>query len=62
MYLLDLTLLVVLLALPFVFLTIVAWAIEVVEDKQWDDLNEWLEYQEDFENKMKGGLFDIWER
>lgn len=62
MYLLDLTLLVILLALPFVFLTIVAWAIEVVEDKQWDDLNEWLEYQEDFENKMKGGLFDIWER
>lgn len=62
MYLLDLILLVVLLALPFIFLTIVAWAIEVVEDKQWDDRNEWLEYQEDFENKMKGGLFDIWER
>lgn len=62
MYLLDLTLLVVLLALPFVFLTIVAWAIEVVEDRQWDDLNEWLKYQEDFENKMKGGIFDIWER
>lgn len=62
MYLLDLTLMVILLALPFVFLTIVAWAIEVVENRQWDDLNEWLEYQEDFKNKMKGGLFDIWER